>query len=460
MIMVSKHIQMKIADKITTLLFYLSILLFIIGFNFSHNPAGNWYQQFLPNLNSRQITDITFTDSLNGYAIVNRITLQDTSFILRTTNGGDNWFFVYADSGVTYNRIQFINKNTGFVGGRINKFNIFRMVKTTNAGSNWFYINAPFDVTANDMHVLSEDTIWLADASAPTGGVFRTTNGGASWQQQLFLGNSNPNHVYFYNGRLGFICEDNIYLRRTNDGGASWSVVTGAGGFLDMYFADSLTGWKTSFQKTTDGGLNWVNQVIPSGGIIQSNSISNFSNINKDTIWANGGFVLFPNNQARSILNRTTNGGQNWLFQIPDTSKIDNIVYYYTNFVNKNYGWATDNMPIRGEIHTTNGGDTTFYVPVHQISSEVPKEFKLFQNYPNPFNSMTKLKFQMSKGGNAIIKLFDVTGKEISFILNEKLNIGVYEISFDANNYSSGVYFYSLIVDGKLIDTKKMLLVK
>jgi hypothetical protein len=267
----------------------------------------------------------------------------------------------------------------------------------------------------------------------------------------------NPNHIYFYNGRLGFIGRDNFYLRRTSDGGVNWSLISGTGGFLDMYFVDSLTGWKTSMQKTTNGGITWVNQELPSGGIILTNFISSFSNINKDTIWGNGGFVLFPNNQVRSILNRTTNGGDNWLFQIPDTSKINNIVYNYINFVNKDYGWAYGGST---GIHTTTGGDTVFYVKVNQISTEVPQGFSLYQNYPNPFNSSTIIKFQLSKPADIIIRLFDITGREVSVIFNEKLNTGVYEITFDSNNYSSGVYFYSLITDGQLIDTKKMILLK
>jgi photosystem II stability/assembly factor-like uncharacterized protein len=191
--------------------------------------------------------------------------------------------------------------------------------KTTNAGENWSPISLP-GIFGDDMFVLSEDTIWLAMSESLTGGVFRTTNGGASWVRQLNLGSQNPNHIYMFNGRLGFICEDNVYLRRTTNSGLNWDTITEENGFTDMYFKDSLTGWKCSvfgMKKTMDGGLNWVTQTLPSGGIIQTNGISSFSYIKNDTIWANGGYILYPNNQIRSILNRTINGGINWLFQIP-----------------------------------------------------------------------------------------------------------------------------------------------
>jgi hypothetical protein len=77
------------ADHLTSCFFYLSILIFIIGFNFSDNRAGGWTQQFMPNLNGAQIRDITFVDSLTGYAVTS--IGGSNSYILKTTNSGDNW---------------------------------------------------------------------------------------------------------------------------------------------------------------------------------------------------------------------------------------------------------------------------------------------------------------------------------------------------------------------------------
>jgi len=179
--------------------------------------------------------------------------------------------------------------------------------------------------------------------------------------------------------------------------------------------------------------------------------------IGTDTIWAVGGQVQFPNLQHKGILYRTTNGGDNWLFQIPDTST--NFGYFsYIQFINSSIGWAY--MNVTGGIHTTNGGDTTFLSGIRQISSNVPRDFKLYQNYPNPFNPGTKLKFEMSKSGYAELKVFDVSGKIIAVLVNQKLNTGIYETDFNGNNLASGVYLYSLITDNKLIDTKKMILLK
>jgi photosystem II stability/assembly factor-like uncharacterized protein len=233
-------------DKIITVIYYISIFIFMVSFSFPHNPvSGNWYQQWMPNLNGANIRDITFTDSLNGYAVTS---IGGTnSYILKTSNSGYNWIVKFMHTQ-PFVRVQFINSNTGFT----NAFT--KIFKTIDAGENWLSIDLP-GIFGDDMYVLNEDTIWLAMRESLTGGVFRTTNGGISWQQQINLGSMNPNHIYFYNGRLGFIGRDNFYLRRTSDGGVNWSLISGTGGFLDMYFVDSLTGWKTSMQKTTDSGF-------------------------------------------------------------------------------------------------------------------------------------------------------------------------------------------------------------
>src|SRR4030095_14172720 len=277
--------------------------------------------------------------------------------------------------------------------------------------------------------------------------------------QQINLGSLNPNHIYMYNGRIGYITEQGggtRYVRKTTDSGISWTQILINDDFIKIYFTDSLTGWKCSvfgMKKTTDGGLNWVTQTLPSGGIIQTNNITSFSNINKDTIWANGGYVMFPNSELRSILNRTTNGGNTWLFQIPDTGKINTLGYVFVNFVNKLNGWVTN--PI-GLIHTTSGGDTTWLSGLQQISSNIPINYKLSQNYPNPFNPITNIKYSVKREtSNVKLIIYDVQGKLIAELVNQKHMAGTYQVDFSGIGLSSGVYFYSLIADGALIETRK-----
>lgn len=101
-------------------------------------------------------------------------------------------------------------------------------------------------------------------------------------------------------------------------------------------------------------------------------------------------------------------------------------------------------------------------IGIQQISSEIPKQFKLYQNYPNPFNPDTKIRFEVPSTGKnnyVNIKIYDITGKEVSTLANENFNPGVYEVDWNGSRYASGVYFYRMTV-GEFTDIKKMILVK
>jgi hypothetical protein len=99
------------------------------------------------------------------------------------------------------------------------------------------------------------------------------------------------------------------------------------------------------------------------------------------------------------------------------------------------------------------------FIGIKPIENSVPSEFKIFQNYPNPFNSMTNIRWQMSNAENAKITIYDVLGREVITLINEKLQVGTYQISFDAGKLASGIYFYKLIA-GDFIETKRMVLLK
>ncbi|MCX8009743.1 MAG: T9SS type A sorting domain-containing protein [Ignavibacteria bacterium] len=88
-------------------------------------------------------------------------------------------------------------------------------------------------------------------------------------------------------------------------------------------------------------------------------------------------------------------------------------------------------------------------------------DFKLFQNYPNPFNSLTNIEFSLPNSEIVKVKLYNLIGKEIATLIDERLNEGNYKLLFDASkfNLSSGSYFYSLEVGNRLI-TKRMTFLK
>ncbi len=89
----------------------------------------------------------------------------------------------------------------------------------------------------------------------------------------------------------------------------------------------------------------------------------------------------------------------------------------------------------------------------------LPTEFALEQNYPNPFNPSTTFRYSIPAQSKVVIKVYDILGNEIATLMDEEKSIGTYELTWNAENLPSGVYFYQLR-SGSFVETKKMLLLK
>jgi len=98
-------------------------------------------------------------------------------------------------------------------------------------------------------------------------------------------------------------------------------------------------------------------------------------------------------------------------------------------------------------------------VGVTPIGNQVVNQYKLHQNYPNPFNPSTSITFDIAKTSDVKLVVFDVLGREVSELVNERLSNGSYRVDFNASNLTSGVYYYKLSA-GDFSETKMMMLVK
>ncbi len=95
---------------------------------------------------------------------------------------------------------------------------------------------------------------------------------------------------------------------------------------------------------------------------------------------------------------------------------------------------------------------------VEQLS-ENPQAFKLYQNYPNPFNPSTTIKFDLPSSGYTALKVYDMLGREVARLVNEELSTGSYEYTWNAQSFTSGIYFYELKTKEYSL-RKKMMLIK
>jgi hypothetical protein len=86
-------------------------------------------------------------------------------------------------------------------------------------------------------------------------------------------------------------------------------------------------------------------------------------------------------------------------------------------------------------------------------------DYVLEQNYPNPFNPSTTIKFGLPEKSNVVLTVYNSLGAEVATLVNEVREAGSYEVEFNADNFSSGIYYYK-IASGNFVETKKMILLK
>ena len=138
---------------------------------------------------------------------------------------------------------------------------------------------------------------------------------------------------------------------------------------------------------------------------------------------------------------RGWNGSGNGSYTSPDSTGNDSAVT-----------WSMHNPIVETVRWLTTSG-------ISQIGSEIPDIYALYQNYPNPFNPVTKIKYDIVESGNVSIVLYDVLGKEIKNIVNQRHKPGSYVVDFNAENLPSGIYYYRITAKD-FVAVKKMILIK
>ena len=89
----------------------------------------------------------------------------------------------------------------------------------------------------------------------------------------------------------------------------------------------------------------------------------------------------------------------------------------------------------------------------------ISRSFQLKQNYPNPFNSQTTIEYNLLSSSNIYLAIYDLTGKKVADLINERQEIGLHQITWEAGELASGIYVCYLR-SGKKEQIRKILLVK
>ena len=184
---------------------------------------------------------------------------------------------------------------------------------------------------------------------------------------------------------------------------------------------------------------------------------------------------FYKTNFIYSLGGRHINNQDLLTFSILDTNLITTSYYIFDPDSSNTHYWASLCFDNYGSVYaagiynyniSTFNYFSNFFISklsqtlgITNISNGIPDKFSLSQNYPNPFNPSTNIKYQIAKNSFVTLKVFDILGKEIATLVNEKQNSGTYESTFDARGLTSGVYFYRLTA-GDFSETKKMLMIK
>lgn len=200
----------------------------------------------------------------------------------------------------------------------------------------------------------------------------------------------------------------------------------------------------------TGAGTN-CNQAMP------VEMISFSATVNKDIATLNWQTASEENNRGFEIYRSIKNGKTEW---------------YNIGFVNgsgtkhtpTNYTY-TDSKLQAGKYYyrlkqLDYNGNMQYYELNNIVEIKPPNKFELSQNYPNPFNPTTRINFTLSYDTKVSLKIYDVSGREVSTLINNKnLSANYYSVEFNASNLASGVYFYRLVTN-EFTSVKKMVVIK
>jgi photosystem II stability/assembly factor-like uncharacterized protein len=326
------------------------------------------------------------------------------------------------------------------------------ILNTTDGGITWNKQNSGGTYSFSSVFCLNKNIVYVTDYN-----IKYTTDGGISWYNQTVPNSAIIWDILFINADEGFAVGGNCnccvggvngaYIFHTTNGGGTWSTQkydSTLVGYLGVSFINDSTGTVVgtggTILHTTDGGKTWNSQ---NSGTTEDIWVVFYFNSN--LAYAVGGNCSIVNN---GIILCTENGGETWTKQdIPTDNPI-----YKVFFINDSTGVAVGH---RGTILRTKTGG----VPMKNQENDMFGQLSLSQNYPNPFSRSTSIRFQISESYHVTLKVYDINGQEVATLVNEQMIPGSHEVTWNAEGFPAGVYFYKLEA-GTYIKSRKLVLIR
>jgi len=406
-----------------------------------HIFSQTW--QVLPSLapSSGRYEDLWFINANTGWVVEN----GGGKRIYKTTDGGNTFvmqFQLSASDSMSFGfrSVAFNNSQLGWAGSTSGL-----LMRTTNSGVNWYRVDTtivPPPIGICDISVVGDSVFYGSGRLNGPTNLIKSTNAGLTYENIDMGAYTNYQiGVYFRTKDSGFvvgrsnIISEGAVVCFTSDGGNTW--VKRYRSFIqsehawNITFVNSLVGYATiekfisgtgNIIKTTDGGVTW-----------QRLNVSVTSGVNLDPVGfanVNAGWIA---NHSGSGMWQTINGGTNWT-NITVGNSIHGIF-----IINDSIGYASGNEVLKYTDKVvglnTNTQNTSPFVNT------------LEQNFPNPFNASTKISYRLVNRMSVILEIYSAAGEFIETLVHGYNDAGEHSVLWNAENYPSGVYFYSLRTD-------------
>jgi hypothetical protein len=347
------------------------------------------------------------------------------------------------------------------------------ILKTNDAGATWNTITAlpdSFSYITGACFTDENNGFIIAPADSLTH-ILKTTDGGYSWKIKFsFPPSSGSKSIVFSSPLKGIAVGYNLsnteqgLVAVTNDGGENWTYqfIQLAGNLAAASFSNENTFYATGQNlqnsyvlKSTNAGFDWFQTSFSSTEFFLDGI--NF------LLETNSGFIFgIPFSLSKIFVIKTFSGGDTWSEPAFITSFSGSQIFSSKILDENNVYLCGGNFTGQGLILKTSNA----LLSVESNLLTKPNDFYLEQNFPNPFNPSTRIQYQVSSSSHVALKVYDVLGNEVATLVNEAKPIGTYEVTWNAVNLPSGVYFYRIqsgpsTISGQVfIDTKKMLLLR
>ncbi len=463
--------------------------------------GASWNQLASPT--GSNLNKVFFIDSLNGWIV------GDYNAILSTTDGGQSWQWNTDNSTYMadyYGVFGLVSNNQiicWLAGGR--SYTGLSAIEESSEGSGqWYPQYIGFSGRLVRIFFLNESLGW---AVGDSGLILSTMNGGLSWNRDSSQTYSGLNDIMFFDSQVGLCVGDNGLIMKSTDGGKNWNVVQSTPGsiFFKLFLqGDSVAyaagGPNSTILKSTDRGDAWTSQAVK---VPPGTTFEDIYFINSSEGWAvgNGGVIVHTTNsgmspppvpvlaspvgttcvprKTRFMWNSSINA-VTYRLQVASFNTLDST----GGFIDANVVFDTALVDTTAKIFNPLTANTIYYwhvsaadtagasdystIEVYATGNEldgvygsagIPKDFALSQNFPNPFNPTTVINYQLPENSFVILKVFDILGREVATLVNERQNAGYYNAKLDASNLPSGVYFYRLKA-GSYVAAKRLLVLK